>query len=335
MAGDLYLWFRHSFSLEMPLHAFQTIYLPKKLPKKESKEEELSWYNFCPCDAHKPLVMDSHSSIKQWKESWFWVTYNWQRVVDNLEPDLNVPSVYKIANEWRREELVVFDTDVITFSNCKKEDAKQKNIVEDVSCEANREEAKKFEVVEIEGDVGTTEEEVPLSKKRRAGVSLQVKKKVVKRVLIEELWDLKKKLRELIGPPGARIPDEVIRNLSFYPAMGAQAFKKYFNPKWEDFASHRDMEDMLETSLAAAETETDVSRLFYKKNELEGKLENTEAEFVANFHNIEAYANFFDYFAKVGQQEVLATLRSEYLDLNIASLEARFPLLDVEGEKDS
>ncbi|KAL2541393.1 Uncharacterized protein Adt_02371 [Abeliophyllum distichum] len=33
-----------------------------------------------------------------WKESWFWVSGNWQRVFEDPEPDLDVSSVYGIAN---------------------------------------------------------------------------------------------------------------------------------------------------------------------------------------------------------------------------------------------
>ncbi|KAL2470907.1 hypothetical protein Adt_39043 [Abeliophyllum distichum] len=56
--------------------------------------------------------------------------------------------------------------------------------------------------------------------------------------------------------------------------------------------------------------ESDVARLTGEKKEMEenlgnveAKLENAEAEFVANFHNTEAYTNFSDYFARVGQQK--------------------------------
>ncbi|KAL2533614.1 Uncharacterized protein Adt_06965 [Abeliophyllum distichum] len=34
--------------------------------------------------------------------------------------------------------------------------------------------------------------------------------------------------------------------------MGAQAVKKYFTPKWEEFSSHGSVEDVLEASLASA-----------------------------------------------------------------------------------
>ncbi|KAL2498060.1 hypothetical protein Adt_23610 [Abeliophyllum distichum] len=65
-------------------------------------------------------------------------------------------------------------------------------------------------------------------------------------------YESKRRLRELIGAPGARIPNDVFRNVPFYPSMGAQAVKKYFTPKWEEFSSHGDLEDVLEASLASA-----------------------------------------------------------------------------------
>ncbi|KAL2517214.1 Uncharacterized protein Adt_13461 [Abeliophyllum distichum] len=65
-------------------------------------------------------------------------------------------------------------------------------------------------------------------------------------------FDSRKRLRELIGPPGSRISDYALKNMPFFPSMGAQAIKKYFTPKWEEFASHGDLEDVLEAGLAAA-----------------------------------------------------------------------------------
>ncbi|KAL2486667.1 hypothetical protein Adt_31423 [Abeliophyllum distichum] len=47
------------------------------------------------------------------------------------------------------------------------------------------------------------------------------------------------------------------------------------------------------------------------KREVEARLANAEVDFVENFHNTEAYTNFADYFAKVGQQKVLTVLRNE------------------------
>ncbi|KAL2525973.1 hypothetical protein Adt_11027 [Abeliophyllum distichum] len=45
-----------------------------------------------------------------------------------------------------------------------------------------------------------------------------------------------------------------------------------------------------------------------EKREVEAQLANAEADFVANFHNTEAYTNFSDYFSRVGQQEGLTAL---------------------------
>ncbi|KAL2470236.1 Uncharacterized protein Adt_38372 [Abeliophyllum distichum] len=97
----------------MPLHVFQIVYQPRKLLKKKGKEEELGWFYFCPWRAYKPLVTDCPSSVKQWKESWFWVTGNWQRVVDDPEPKLDVPFVYGIANALPRCQLSSNDIEVL------------------------------------------------------------------------------------------------------------------------------------------------------------------------------------------------------------------------------
>ncbi|KAL2504905.1 putative abhydrolase domain-containing protein [Abeliophyllum distichum] len=213
--------------------------------------------------------------------------------------------------------------------------------------------------------------------------------------------------------------------------MGAQAVKKYFTPKWEEFSSHGELEDVLEASLASAirasamqmkankkhkqaleglQTALDSARAAYEqmevdlkesdsnllnmtkqldnvnatqkvavealeaankekrrlleeaksldeeisglrkdlelfengkkeveagKREVEARLANAEADFVANFHNTEVYTNFSNYFARVGQQEVLTALRNDHPDFDVKSLEARFPPPDVEGEEDS
>ncbi|KAL2518652.1 putative abhydrolase domain-containing protein [Abeliophyllum distichum] len=71
------------------------------------------------------------------------------------------------------------------------------------------------------------------------------------------------------------------------------------------------------------------------KKEVEARLANAEADFVANFHNTEAYSNFSDYFARVGHQEVLTALRNDHPDVDVKDLEARFPPPDAEGDEDS
>ncbi|KAL2469828.1 Uncharacterized protein Adt_37964 [Abeliophyllum distichum] len=271
-------------------------------------------------------------------------------------------------------------------------------------------------------------------------------------------YDSRKRLRELIGAPGARIPDDALRSVPFFPSMGAQAFKKYFTPQWEEFSSHGELEDVLEASLASAvrasamqmkvlgefrnrmqeqkrriaeaskadkehqqaleglKADLESAEIAYKQmeadlresdsnllnmtkqldnanaaqkvaaealeaanmekrrlqeeaksrdeeisslrrelanaangkkvaeegreevearlKEAEAKLANAEADFVANFHNTEAYSNFSDYFARVGQQEVLTALRTDNPDFDVKNLETRFPPPDAEGGED-
>ncbi|KAL2460251.1 Uncharacterized protein Adt_43671 [Abeliophyllum distichum] len=548
MVGGMYLWFRHSFGMEMPLHVFQTLYQPRKLPKKKGKEEEAGWYYFCPWGSHKPLVTGCPSSIKQWKESWFWVSGNWQRVVDDPEPDLDVPSVYGIASSLPRCELSSGSIEVLrsiyqavtksrsysfilnrqrclvelgliasqaemdqgrrprpTLAKLAKqrprtlvpgsaEDSSQRRVIEDLSRAGNKEAAK---VIEVDD---TPETEVPLSRKRKArpsgpGASQAAVTSVestdpptttsvppLQRTLAVNTagevvlegpskstptsegesggsYESRRRLRELIGAPGARIPDDMLRSVPFFPSMGAQAFKKYFTQKWEEFSSHGELEDVLEASLASAirasamqmkvlgefrnrmqeqkrrfaeaskadkehqqaleglKTALESAEIAYKQmeadlresdsnllnmtkqldnanaaqkvaaealeaanvekrrlqeeaksrdeeisslrrelanaakgkkvaedgkeevearlKEVEAKLANAEADFVANFHNTEAYSNFSDYFARVGQQEVLTALRTDHPDFDVKILETRFPPPDAEGEEDN
>ncbi|KAL2497508.1 Plus3 domain-containing protein [Abeliophyllum distichum] len=343
MVGGMYLWFRHSFGMEMPLHVFQTIYQPSKLPKNKGREEEVGWYYFCPWESHKPLVTGCSFSIKQWKESWFWVSGNWQRVFDDPEPDLDVLSVYGIASLLPRCELLQDVVDVLrsiyqadqktrsyglilnrhrclvelglmaskaemdqgrrprptlakltkqrpkTLAPGSAKDTSQRKAIEDLSRSGNKEVAEASKVIEVED---ASEMEVPLSRKKKArttetGIS-QARRSAVEvvdnticsapplqRTLVVNTsgevvleghsrstptpgsgdggpFDSKRWLQELIGAPGARIPDDALRNLPFYPSMEAQAVKKYFTPKWEEFSSHEELEDVLEASLASA-----------------------------------------------------------------------------------
>ncbi|KAL2499399.1 Plus3 domain-containing protein [Abeliophyllum distichum] len=501
MVGGMYLWFRHSFGMEMPLHVFQTIYQPRKLPRKKGGEEEVGWYYFSPWGSHKPLVTGCPSSIKQWKESWFWVSGNWQRVFDDPEPDLDVPSVYGIASPLPRCELSQGAVDVLrsiyqanqksrsyglilnrhrclvelglmaskaemdqgkrprpTLARLSKqrpktlapgsvEDVSQRKAVEELSKAGNKEAPGASHVIEVEDiqeDVGRE----PVW----GGVVLEGPARPTLGNGDGGSSDSKRRLRELIGAPGVRIPDDVLRSVPFYPSMGAQAVKKYFTPKWEEFSSHGDLEDVLEASLALAirastlqmkvlgefrtrmqeqkklaaqaskadkehqqaleglRAALESARAAYEqmeadlkesdsnllnmtkqldnanaaqkvaaealeaankekkllleeaksreeeilglrselakaesskkeaedgKMEVETRLANAEADFVANFHNTEAYTNFADYFARVGHQEVLTALRNDHPELDVKNLEARFPPPDAEGEEDS
>ncbi|KAL2519248.1 Uncharacterized protein Adt_15495 [Abeliophyllum distichum] len=48
-------------------------------------------------------------------------------------------------------------------------------------------------------------------------------------------YDSKRRLRELIGSSGTKIPDDSLQKVSFYPSMGAQAVKYYFTPSGRNF----------------------------------------------------------------------------------------------------
>ncbi|KAL2492345.1 hypothetical protein Adt_27973 [Abeliophyllum distichum] len=108
----------------------------------------------------------------------------------------------------------------------------------------------------------------------------------------------------------------------------------------DESKSHEQKARSLRKNLEAAEkgrkeAEAEVARLLGEKKEMEAKLENVEAEFVANFYNTEAYTNFSDYFARVGHQEVLTVLRTNHPSLGLGPLETGFSPPDVEDEEDS
>ncbi|KAL2527056.1 hypothetical protein Adt_12110 [Abeliophyllum distichum] len=77
------------------------------------------------------------------------------------------------------------------------------------------------------------------------------------------------------------------------------------------------------------EAEVVSAKLLDDKECLEEKLGNVEVEFVANFHNTDAFSNFSNYFTCIDQHEILSALRSEQPDLDIASLEARFCSIEL------
>ncbi|KAL2526823.1 Uncharacterized protein Adt_11877 [Abeliophyllum distichum] len=288
-------------------------------------------------DLTNPLVTGCPSSIKQWKESWFWVSGNWQRVVDDPEPDLDVPSVYGIASSLPRRELSresievlrsIYQADsksrsysfILNRQRClvelglvaskdaprptlaklakqrprtlvpgSAEDTSQRKAIEDLSRAGNKDVAGASNVIEVDD---APEVEVPLSRKRKAksaetgasqarGGAVDVRQHggwcapSSKDAGCKPVWrsgprgsfptdsDPGKRrrgvpltprgsLRELIGSSGARIPNDSLQNVPFYPSMGAQAVKYYFTPKWEEFSSHGKVEDVLEASLASA-----------------------------------------------------------------------------------
>ncbi|KAL2474710.1 Uncharacterized protein Adt_35446 [Abeliophyllum distichum] len=267
MVGGMYLWFRHSFGMEMPLHVFQTIYQPRKLSRKKDREEEVWWYYFCPWGSHKPLVTGCPSSIKQWKESWFWVSDPLPHC--ELSGDIDVlRSIYQADQKSRSYGLILNSHRCLvelglmaskvemhqgrrprpTLARLTKqrpktlvpgsvEDTSQRKAIEDLSRVGNKERTplQRTLAVNTSGDVVLEgpSKSTQTSEGGNGGP-----------------YDSKRRFRELIGAPGARIPDDALRNLPFYPSIGAQALKKYFTPKWKEFSSHGELEDVLEASLA-------------------------------------------------------------------------------------
>ncbi|KAL2481182.1 hypothetical protein Adt_34148 [Abeliophyllum distichum] len=147
-------------------------------------------------------------------------------------------------------------------------DSKHKKVIEELSREENKGKVGVAGVIKIDEGAEASGGDVSLLRKMKAGASTQPKKKVVKVVdnyavcspphlqrtlsvtaageVVLDIppkvpqssersdggsYDSKRKLKELIGPPRARILDDVVHNLPFYPAMEAQAFKKYFSPR--------------------------------------------------------------------------------------------------------
>ncbi|KAL2526478.1 hypothetical protein Adt_11532 [Abeliophyllum distichum] len=147
------------------------------------------------------------------------------------------------------------------------EDSKQKKVIDELCLERNKREAvvtgskkKAVEVVDNYAVCSPPPLQRTLSVTTAGEVVLDIPPKVPQSSERSDggSYDSKRKLKELIGPLGARIPDDAVRNLPFYPAMVVQAFKKYFNPRWEDLASYGDLEDALEASLVAAVRTTEM-----------------------------------------------------------------------------
>ncbi|KAL2528956.1 hypothetical protein Fot_21557 [Forsythia ovata] len=72
-----------------------------------------------------------------------------------------------------------------------------------------------------------------------------------------------------------------------------------------------------------------------ENEDLVKKLQDKDANLFANFHLTDAYTSFSNYFASVGQQEVITALRSERPDLDLSSLKAKFPPMDIVDPPDS
>ncbi|KAL2512060.1 Uncharacterized protein Adt_17660 [Abeliophyllum distichum] len=254
---------------------------PRKLPRKKGKEEEAGWYYFCPWGSHKPLVTGCPSSIKQWKESWFWV---WQLAEGGRRPGAGLGCSKCLRNSQLSSSVRAFEWEhrraSVNLSGGYAEPKLQLHseptalpgelgLIASQAGAGNKGAAESPKVIEVDD---APEAEVPLSRKRKARPSgsgtSQAAATVVEvanlptttsvpplqrtltvnvagEVVLEGppkatptpegetggAYDSRKRLRELIGAPGASIPDDALRSVPFFPSMGAQAFKKYFTSK--------------------------------------------------------------------------------------------------------
>ncbi|KAL2527522.1 hypothetical protein Adt_12576 [Abeliophyllum distichum] len=98
----------------------------------------------------------------------------------------------------------------------------------------------------------------------------------------------------------------------------------------EAFARHEEIlklkSELEESFKEKVEVEAVWDSVMAENEDLVKKLQDAEANFIANFHRTEAHASFSNYFASVGQQEVINVLRSEHLDFDISVLKAKFLL---------
>lgn len=95
LVGSYFLWKETSLGEDMPLHILQTLLQPRSLGKGDSR----GWYSLCPWGSHSPFVVELPSSIKGWRESWFWVRGKWQEVEGDTVPHVKVPTSYSEASE--------------------------------------------------------------------------------------------------------------------------------------------------------------------------------------------------------------------------------------------
>ncbi|KAL2524167.1 Uncharacterized protein Adt_09221 [Abeliophyllum distichum] len=259
MVGGMYLWFRHIFGSEMPLHVFQTIYQPRKLPRKKGRDGGGPLPR-CELPGEVVDVLKSIYQADQKTRSYGFILNRHRCLVElglmasKAEMDQGRrprPTLAKLTKQ-RPKTLVPGSA----------EDASQRKVIEGLSRAGNKEVPGASNVIEVDD---APEVEMPLTRKRKtnAGASTGTSAADIagpytagnvpslQRTLAvnpsgevvlegppkstptpedaaEGPYDSKRRLRELIGAPGSRIPDDHLRSAPFYPAMGAQAVKKYF-----------------------------------------------------------------------------------------------------------
>ncbi|KAL2453098.1 Uncharacterized protein Adt_49401 [Abeliophyllum distichum] len=267
MVGGMYLWFRHSFGAEMPSSR-----IPNHLPTEEAAEEEgrdggggVRVFDDPEPDLDAPSVYGIASPLPRCELP--------GDVVDVLksiyQADQKTRSYGFILNRHRclvelglmasKAEMDQGRRPRPTLAKLTKQ--RPKTLVPGSAEDASRGSYAGAGTGPSAADIAgpyTAGSVPPLQRTLAVNTSSEVvlegpsKSTPTPEGVAEGPYDSKRRLRELIGAPGSRIPDEQLRDVPFYPAMGAQAVKKYFTPKWEEFSSHGSVEDVLEASLASA-----------------------------------------------------------------------------------
>ncbi|KAL2542292.1 hypothetical protein Adt_03270 [Abeliophyllum distichum] len=146
---------------------------------------------------------------------------------------------------------------------------------------------------------------------------------------------------ELIRELEEKLPSVDTRDLELYPTLGAESFHKYLSSDWRSFFNEEKIEDWLPASLAcsirikirllteeASSRKSELAKLKEDTVASEAEIAKLKADMKILAKEKEdadaAYSNFSIYFVSVGQKEVLIVLRSEYPELDLVSLEAKF-----------
>ncbi|KAL2492227.1 hypothetical protein Adt_27855 [Abeliophyllum distichum] len=253
---------------KMPLHTFQTIYQPKKLPEKERQgRRSLGGSISVPGDALLRCELSSEDVplLRSIYEA-FPLTWQYRFIMNRhnclIELGLMASKAEKDQGKRPRPTLVRLTRQrprVLAPGSSK--DLRQK---------------KRTLSVNPSGEVVL---ESPHQAAQNPGGSAGGP------------YDSRKKLRELIGAPGTRIPNDALRNVPFYPSVGAQAVKKYFTSRWKEFTSHEDLEDVLEAAFGIQLKKVAAKALEVankEKKRLLGKAESHEQETQSLRESLEA-----------------------------------------------
>ncbi|KAL2513325.1 Uncharacterized protein Adt_18925 [Abeliophyllum distichum] len=244
---------------------------------KKDKEEEVGWYYFGPWRVHKPFVLDCPSSIKLWKEAWFWVSGNWQRVVSDPEPELDVPGVYGNASAFLQCELKKEELDILReIYGQASEDKRFGKLIRLPKYLIELGQMATKEVAHLPNRPKVVDQPKPtlsrLVRSSRVGEGLKNNKKKEKESLskgvtkvvseakaVAIVTELLQRVLSVTPTRAIVVGDLLHRDLDLQSALEAQAFSRYLPLSWKAFMIEGDMEYLLEASIACSIRATSTS----------------------------------------------------------------------------